>query len=104
MGGGGDGGEGVLFYLFSFLGGGAIGGGLLHLSICCLSAFIELQVLLLENIGTSLKVGPDQLPSLHHLLTEAAAILQMEVPDLYVRQVRVVDCSQWLPGLLTVPL
>jgi Zn-dependent protease with chaperone function len=44
------------------------------------------KVLLLENIGTSVKVGPTQLPTLHHLLTEAAAILQMEVPDLYVRQ------------------
>lgn len=46
------------------------------------------QVLLLENIGTSIKAGPDQLPSLHRLLTEAAAMLQMEAPDLYVRQVR----------------
>ncbi|KAI3431473.1 hypothetical protein D9Q98_004525 [Chlorella vulgaris] len=44
------------------------------------------QVLLLENMGTSLKAGPDQLPSLHRLLTEAAAILQMDAPDLYVRQ------------------
>jgi len=44
-------------------------------------------VLLLENIGTSVKVGPNQLPTLHHLLTEAAAILGMEAPDLYVRQV-----------------
>lgn len=45
------------------------------------------QVLLLENIGTSIKVGPQQLPSLHSLLTEAAAMLEMEAPDLYVRQV-----------------
>lgn len=52
------------------------------------------KVLLLENIGTSVKVGPSQLPTLHHLLTEAAAILQMEAPDLYVRQVRsFVHCS-----------
>ena len=46
------------------------------------------QVLLLENIGTSLKVGPNQLVSLHKLLLQAATILQMDhTPDLYVRQV-----------------
>lgn len=46
------------------------------------------QVLLLENIGTSVKVGPSQLASLNNLLMEASAILQMQPPDLYVRQVR----------------
>jgi Zn-dependent protease with chaperone function len=51
-----------------------------------LATLSPLQVLLLENMGTSLKAGPDQLPSLHRLLTEAAAILQMDAPDLYVRQ------------------
>lgn len=45
------------------------------------------QVLLLENIGTSLKVGPQQLGSLHKLLIEACKILQMTPPDLYIRQV-----------------
>ena len=45
------------------------------------------QVLLLENIGTSLKVGPSQLPSLHKLLLQAATTLQMDnTPDLYIRQ------------------
>ncbi|EFJ47524.1 hypothetical protein VOLCADRAFT_105085 [Volvox carteri f. nagariensis] len=44
------------------------------------------QVLLLENISTSIKIGPDQLPSVHKLLVEAARILQMEAPELYVRQ------------------
>ena len=44
------------------------------------------QVLLLENIGTSVKVGPNQLPSLHELLVEACATLEMEVPELYIRQ------------------
>ncbi|KAK9832384.1 hypothetical protein WJX74_008472 [Apatococcus lobatus] len=44
------------------------------------------QVLLLENIATSVLVGHDQLPSLHKILKEAAGILQMDVPDLYVRQ------------------
>lgn len=45
------------------------------------------QVLLLENIGTSLKVGPKQLSSLNTLLLQACQILQMTPPDLYIRQV-----------------
>ena len=45
------------------------------------------QVLLLENIGTSVLVGPEQLPSLHRLLLTAASTLQTEPPDLYVKQV-----------------
>ncbi|KAG1679281.1 hypothetical protein FOA52_009311 [Chlamydomonas sp. UWO 241] len=44
------------------------------------------QVLLLENIATSIKIGPEQLPSVHRLLMEAAEVLQMEPPELYVRQ------------------
>eukprot|EP00210_Caulerpa_lentillifera_P007105 g6798.t1 len=44
------------------------------------------QVLLIENISTSVKVGPGQLPSVHKLLLEAAEILQMECPDVYIRQ------------------
>eukprot|EP00884_Botryococcus_braunii_P006850 jgi/Botrbrau1/16166/Bobra.0272s0003.2 len=44
------------------------------------------QVLLLENISTSVLVGPDQLSSLHSLLVQAAGTLHMEAPDLYVRQ------------------
>ncbi|KAK9787735.1 hypothetical protein WJX73_002112 [Symbiochloris irregularis] len=45
------------------------------------------QVLLLENIGTSLLVGPTQLASLHKLLVQATTTLHMKnVPDLYVRQ------------------
>lgn len=54
---------------------------------CIKQRSAALQVLLLENIGTSVRVGPTQLPTLHHLLTEAARILGMEAPDLYVRQV-----------------
>ncbi len=45
------------------------------------------QVLLLENIGTSVLVGPEQLPSLHRLLITAASTLQMAPPDLYIKQV-----------------
>ena len=44
------------------------------------------QVLYLENIGTSVKIGPAQLPSIHELLLEACAILDMEPPELYIRQ------------------
>lgn len=44
------------------------------------------QVLLLENISTSVLVGPDQLPHIHTLMVEAAHMLQMEPPDLYIRQ------------------
>ncbi|KAF6257760.1 peptidase family M48-domain-containing protein [Scenedesmus sp. NREL 46B-D3] len=44
------------------------------------------QVLLLENIATSIKTGPDQLPTVYNLLLEAAEVLQMEPPELYVRQ------------------
>ena len=48
--------------------------------------------MLLENIATAVLVGPDQLASLHKLLLDAAAILGMEAPDLYVRQVWLCPC------------
>ncbi|KAK9670100.1 hypothetical protein RND81_13G177500 [Saponaria officinalis] len=44
------------------------------------------QVMYLENIGTSLLVSKNQLPELHQLMLEAAEILNVEPPDLYVRQ------------------
>jgi len=44
------------------------------------------QILLLENISTSVLVGPEQMPSLHDAFTQAASMLGMEPPDLYVRQ------------------
>ncbi|MCO5582397.1 hypothetical protein L7F22_036292 [Adiantum nelumboides] len=44
------------------------------------------QVMLLENIGTSLLVSEEQLPELHNLLLEAARILNLEAPELYIRQ------------------
>ena len=89
-------------------------------SMCCSSPTgpAAEQVLLLENIATSIKIGPEQLPSVYRLLIEAvrfarmvhvvacraackgplvtpgivvssaqAEILQMEPPELYVRQV-----------------
>lgn len=45
------------------------------------------EVLFLENISSSVLVGPDQLPTLYRLLTDACETLGMtNVPDLYVRQ------------------
>nr|GMC67173.1 protease HtpX homolog [Ipomoea batatas] len=44
------------------------------------------QVMFLENIGTSVLVSENQLPELHQLMVEAAKILSIEAPDLYVRQ------------------
>ncbi|XP_020107404.1 uncharacterized protein LOC109723456 isoform X1 [Ananas comosus] len=44
------------------------------------------QVMLLQNIGTSVLVSENQLPDLHKLLVEAAKRLNTEAPDLYVRQ------------------
>ncbi|XVF16202.1 hypothetical protein REPUB_Repub10bG0011600 [Reevesia pubescens] len=44
------------------------------------------QIMLLENIGTSVLVSKDQLPELHKMMIEAAGILNIEPPDLYVRQ------------------
>ncbi|XP_030544647.1 protease HtpX homolog [Rhodamnia argentea] len=44
------------------------------------------QVMLLENIGTSVLVSQNQLSDLHQLMIEAAQILNIEAPDLYVRQ------------------
>ncbi|MDS3859502.1 M48 family metallopeptidase [Thermosynechococcaceae cyanobacterium BACA0444] len=43
-------------------------------------------VFYLENISSSLLVGPNQLPELHALLGQACEILDVEVPQLYVRQ------------------
>ncbi|MFQ6662643.1 hypothetical protein Gotur_030426 [Gossypium turneri] len=40
----------------------------------------------LENRGTSVLVSKDQLPKLHNMMIEAAGILNIESPDLYVRQ------------------
>ncbi|KAF3775634.1 Protease HtpX-like protein 2 [Nymphaea thermarum] len=47
---------------------------------------ISEQVMLLENIGTSVLVTENQLSDLHTLMVEAAAILNVEAPDLYIRQ------------------
>lgn len=59
--------------------------GLEFLARSVLSPAAE-QVLYLENISSSILVGPDQLPSLHASFVAAAETLGMEAPDLYVRQ------------------
>jgi Zn-dependent protease with chaperone function len=44
------------------------------------------QYFYMENIASSILVGPEQLPWLHNLLLDACKILDLEVPQLYVRQ------------------
>ncbi|MEB3355528.1 MAG: M48 family metallopeptidase [Synechococcales bacterium] len=44
------------------------------------------QVFYLDNIASSILVGEKQLPHLHALLIEACNILDLEPPQLYVRQ------------------
>ncbi len=44
------------------------------------------QFFYLENIAASVLVGENQLPQFHKLLLEACQILDLEVPQLYVRQ------------------
>lgn len=44
------------------------------------------QVFYLDNISASVLVGENQLPHLHQLLLEACQILDLDPPQLYVRQ------------------
>jgi Zn-dependent protease with chaperone function len=44
------------------------------------------QFFYLDNIASSVLVGEQQLPHLHQLLLDACQILDLEVPQLYVRQ------------------
>ena len=44
------------------------------------------ETLFLEHTGASLLVGPQQLPHLHARLLQAAAVLGVDAPALYVRQ------------------
>jgi Zn-dependent protease with chaperone function len=44
------------------------------------------QVFYVENIASSILVGEKQLPDLHKLLLEACQILDIDPPQLYVRQ------------------
>lgn len=44
------------------------------------------QFFLLENLASSVLVGEQQLPHLHQLLLDACKVLDLEPPQLYVRQ------------------
>lgn len=44
------------------------------------------QVFYLDNIASSILVSEQQLPHLHQLLVEAAQVLDLDAPQLYVRQ------------------
>jgi Zn-dependent protease with chaperone function len=44
------------------------------------------QIFYVENIASSILVGEKQLPDLHKLLLEACQILDIEPPQLYIRQ------------------
>ena len=44
------------------------------------------QFFYLENIATSVLVGPKQLPDIYQLLVEACEILDIEKPQLYIKQ------------------
>ena len=44
------------------------------------------QVMYLDNIAASILVGPQQLPHLHQSLLDACQILDLEPPQLYVKQ------------------
>ena len=44
------------------------------------------QFFYLENIASSVLVGPNQLPDLYNSLCEACKVLDLEVPQLYIKQ------------------
>ncbi len=44
------------------------------------------QVFYLDNIASSIQINEHQLPEIHQLLVQACRILDLEVPQLYVRQ------------------
>ena len=46
------------------------------------------QFFYLENIATSIQVSPKQLPDLHASLVEACKILDIDIPQLYIKQKR----------------
>ena len=44
------------------------------------------QIFQFNNLASSILVGDHQLPHLHHLLQEAAQVLDLTAPDLYIQQ------------------
>lgn len=58
----------------------------LDLAVRSLLGSVAEQVFYLDNIASSVQVGERQLPHLHQLLLDACKILDMEPPQLYIRQ------------------
>jgi Zn-dependent protease with chaperone function len=58
----------------------------LDLLLRSLLAPLAEQVFYVENIASSILVGEQQLPHLHNLLLEACKILDLEPPQLYIKQ------------------
>lgn len=58
----------------------------LDLAIRALLGNVAEQFFYLENIASSILVSEQQLPELHQLLVEACKVLDLDVPQLYVRQ------------------
>lgn len=58
----------------------------LDLAIRSLLGPVAEEVFYLDNIASSIQVSEQQLPDLHQLLVEACQVLDMEQPQLYVRQ------------------
>lgn len=58
----------------------------LDVAVRALLGPIAEQLFYLENIASSVQVGPQQLPHLYDLLLEACNILDLDPPQLYVRQ------------------
>mmetsp|Transcript_10277 Transcript_10277/g.16835 ORF Transcript_10277/g.16835 Transcript_10277/m.16835 type:complete len:332 (+) Transcript_10277:106-1101(+) len=44
------------------------------------------QAMVVDNLGSSILVGPNQMSALHKTLMKASKILDMDPPDLYVKQ------------------
>jgi len=58
----------------------------LDIAIRSLVGPIGEQVFQLENLAASVRVGPEQLPHLHELLLDACQVIDLEPPQLYVKQ------------------
>jgi Zn-dependent protease with chaperone function len=58
----------------------------LDLLVRSLLAPLAEQVFYIENIASSILVGEQQLPHLHNLLLEACKVLDLEPPQLYIKQ------------------
>ena len=58
----------------------------LDLAIRSLLGPTAAEVFYLDNIASSILVGPQQLPDLYKLLVDACEILDIEAPALYIKQ------------------